>query len=131
MLVFAEKNNTAGWTKHSTKFFDKHSPKIGQIKSLKGYYCKDKYGILNARISITGTNGRIIMKGVCWGYMGEGPRGLLSILSKFLNPLEVKRFQNEIPKFPNKHGISSNNSPKIVKQFLIKNVESFADLKMF
>lgn len=86
MYQYVEREKGAivgGYTRRSLKSL-KHLPKVGKVKTIKGYtyYSKRCAGIENpvnqnhTAVAVLGDLGRIRMEGFCWGYSGEGPRGL-------------------------------------------------------
>lgn len=131
MIRIAEKNNMAGWTKHSLNYLKKHFQRIGQVERVLGYYVTNEHGIACPRVSIKGSNGSLVLKGVCWGYQGEGPRGLMEVVKLAFSPLEWQRIGKVIPFIPNHGNERKENFKKITKQFLIKNNNGFAEMNLF
>lgn len=54
--------------------------KIGEIRYIKGYRYMGRYNTTHEAVMIKGTKGSIRLGGFCWGYGGEGPRGLVQLL---------------------------------------------------
>ena len=67
----------AGITELSKKFAEEHLPKIGTVSEVFCYINSDGDSITIIR----GSEGTIIVDGFTWGYGGEGPHGLLWLLS--------------------------------------------------
>ena len=57
----------------------KHLPKIGQVVEIQGKRWNGKYRHTEG-VLVKGTNGSCRFGGYCWGYSGEGPRGLVELL---------------------------------------------------
>ncbi len=69
-----------GSTSRSLKTFEKHKSKIGNLVSIKGYVYFGKHGVNHSAVMLTGTFGTMRLGGFSWGYNGEGPRGLRTLL---------------------------------------------------
>jgi hypothetical protein len=54
--------------------------KIGNIRRVRGYRYRGKYGI-NEAVLVYGDKGTARFEGFLWGYGGEGPRGLVQLLT--------------------------------------------------
>ena len=66
-----------GVTRLSLRSIRRHLAKVGTIQYIRGYI--DGLNKWN-RVAIVGDKGRMILGGFCWGYCGEGPRGLRETL---------------------------------------------------
>ena len=67
-----------GYTRTSVRSM-KHIPKVGAVKSVKGYtYYSTRGGFRSHKtaVAVIGDRGRVRFEGLNWGYEGEGPRGL-------------------------------------------------------
>lgn len=72
-----------GVTHFSLNALKRHIAKVGQIKSVRLYVTR--VGIHpRPRIMVTGTKGKARFGGFLWGYTGEGPRGLMHLLTEYL-----------------------------------------------
>lgn len=65
----------------------KHVERLGEIKKIIGYRykarCKFESGflpVMREAVKVFGENGYAVFSGFCWGYGGEGPRGLHQLL---------------------------------------------------
>jgi len=74
-------------TLQALKSIAKVLPKLGQILSVRGYRFTstrgtgtDAYTTNHERVIVEGRNGKAIFNGLLWGYSGEGPRGLVTLL---------------------------------------------------
>jgi len=67
-----------GTTRQARPMFAKCS-RLGNILSIEGRRYKSK-GITHERVFVTGTHGTARFDGLCWGYGGEGPRGVRDLL---------------------------------------------------
>jgi hypothetical protein len=77
--VYKQRNH--GSTRYSLQAFERHGSKIGKPIIVRGYL-DGKPGQEWTRVSIIGNLGRMVLTGLCWGYGGEGPRGLKHILTQ-------------------------------------------------
>lgn len=66
-------------TKHSLAGMSRLE-KLGKIISIRGYRWKPKNEAHNEAVLVKGENGSIRFGGFLWGYNGEGPRGLTTLL---------------------------------------------------
>ncbi len=69
---------TGGCTRLSVRSM-RHIPKVGKVKSVKGYTyysTRRNFTTNHTAVALIGERGRIRFEGFCWGYHGEGPRGL-------------------------------------------------------
>lgn len=84
MYRYVETENgelVSGTTSRSIKSM-KHLAKVGKVKTVKGYtYWSTRKGFScnHTAVAVVGDNGRVRLEGLCWGYAGEGPRGLQSL----------------------------------------------------
>src|SRR5262252_11104704 len=67
-----------GTTRQARPRFAKCS-RLGNILSIEGRRYRSN-GITHERVFVTGTHGTARFDGLCWGYAGEGPRGLRDLL---------------------------------------------------
>ena len=61
----------------------KHLAKVGRVISIRLYVARIRkpWGLVERpRVMVTGTKGKARFGGFLWGYMGEGPRGLVDLL---------------------------------------------------
>lgn len=90
-----------GVTRKSLDAF-KHLSKIGTLVEIRGYRVRSHFKTYSTSMEyvlVKGTNGSCRFGGLLWGYFGEGPRGLESLL-KYLGfgedvtrlALTLKRF---------------------------------------
>lgn len=70
----------AGYTKRSIDRFTKHIGRLGKLSYVKGYRYRGRYQAIHEGVLIKGENGTIRLSGLCWGYGGEGPHGLKTVL---------------------------------------------------
>ena len=86
MYQYVEREGGAivgGYTRISLRSM-KHLPKVGRVRTVKGYtyYSTRRAGFdspftsNHTAVAVLGDKGSIRMEGLCWGYSGEGPRGL-------------------------------------------------------
>lgn len=79
--------NHGGSTHRSIKAF-KHLPKLGRILEVRGYTIistrksseGNRYSVMRPFVMVKGENGSARFDGLLWGYKGEGPRGLATLL---------------------------------------------------
>jgi hypothetical protein len=71
--------DNAGSTHHSLERM-KHLPKVGRVLLVRGYEYVGRYGALHTGILVKGDKGSCRFGGFCFGYGGEGPRGLVRLL---------------------------------------------------
>ena len=69
----------------------KHLPKVGKLKSIKGYvYASQRDGdsqpLTRIGVLVTGDKGSVRFGGFLWGYGGQGPHGL----ERLFKTLEIK-----------------------------------------
>ena len=72
-----------GVTSKSLSAVDLHLSRLGKITKIRGYRIMKKN--IRAKfeyVMVTGENGTARFGGFCWGYFGEGPRGLIKLLTK-------------------------------------------------
>jgi hypothetical protein len=74
--------DNAGCTQHSIARFTKHIGRLGKLSYIKGYRYRGRYQAIHEGVLIRGENGTLRFNGFCWGYGGEGPHGLKTILLK-------------------------------------------------
>ena len=85
------RDSSCGVTRISVQMAKKHIHKIGNVLSVKGYRFRsirqykhdgETSHIKSTReaVLVKGDNGTARFEGFCWGYGGEGPRGLTSLL---------------------------------------------------
>lgn len=67
--------SNAGSTVRAMDRATKHLPRIGNVLEVRATRVNH-----NEYIFIKGERGSVRLTGFCWGYHGEGPRGLVSIL---------------------------------------------------
>src|SRR5262252_4647854 len=67
-----------GTTRQARPRFAKCS-RLGNILSIEGRRYRSN-GITHERVFVTGTHGTARFDGLCWGYSGEGPRGVRDLL---------------------------------------------------
>jgi len=67
-----------GTTRQARPMFAKCA-KLGNILSIEGRRYRSN-GITQERVYVIGTHGTARFSGLCWGYGGEGPRGLRDLL---------------------------------------------------
>jgi len=77
--------------------FDFVLPKLGKIKYVKGYRYFGKYHTSHEAVLVVGENGKARFGGLLWGYGGEGPNGLATLLHK-LNVPEAFKFATTTPR---------------------------------
>ena len=82
--------DNAGSTLRSINALD-HLPKIGTPTELRGYCHRSTH---NNRLAVLvrGKNGTARFSSFCWGYNGEGPRGLMELFSRLRIPLELAEY---------------------------------------
>lgn len=68
-----------GSTFHSRKAMT-HLTKLGTIQKVRGYRYHGRYHTSHEGVMVHGENGTARFNGFCWGYSGEGPRGLIDLL---------------------------------------------------
>lgn len=71
-----------GTTYGALKRIDRALAKIGKVRYVKGYRYRGRYNAVHEGVLIKGTEGSARFSGFCWGYGGEGPRGLVLLLMK-------------------------------------------------
>lgn len=73
----------------------RHLPKIGTPRKVEGiYHGKNAW----FRLIITGTLGKIVLRGCSWGYGGEGPRATLNILQRLgCHPFDCEQIAFRAP----------------------------------
>ena len=79
------RDHSGGITHKSLSRLDSVLPKLGRIISVKGYRYKSVVGgyeTWREAVMVRGTNGTARFEGLLWGYPGEGPRGLRSLLTR-------------------------------------------------
>jgi len=85
--MYRYRDMASGATKRSTNRFH-HLDKIGTPLMVKAYRFNSARGnegnqsIKREAILVKGSNGSARFEGLCWGYYGEGPRGLKQLLLK-------------------------------------------------
>lgn len=80
--------------------------RIGKIKYVKGYRYFGRYSTTHEAVLLVGEFGTIRFGGFCWGYSGEGPRGLFDLLIRVGVPAEKA---NELAfKTPRKHVVGED-----------------------
>ncbi len=90
--MYRYRETVNGVTLHSLSKLH-HLDKLGILLSICGYRYRHK-GVLHERVMVRGTNGSARFGGFCWGYWGEGPRGL----QKLFDVLEIKRPVHTLPR---------------------------------
>lgn len=78
----------ASSTQRGIKKFFQHIHKIGKLVEIRGYRYFHN-GTEHEAVMIKGTNGHLRLKCFCWGYYGEGPRGIIHILTQMGVPKEL------------------------------------------
>jgi hypothetical protein len=73
--------DTGGSTSNSLRKAEKHLYKVGKPLYVKGYIYKGRYNTTRVGVLIKGTHGSLRLNGLSWGYYGEGPRGLITLLT--------------------------------------------------
>lgn len=79
---------TGGVTKRSLAAM-KHLPKVGVIKSVKGYTYNGRYNTTHTGVLVKGDKGSIRFGGFSWGYNGEGCRGLQTLFDTLNVPAKA------------------------------------------
>jgi len=72
----------AGSTQRARERFH-NVPSVGKLLSVKGYrFVSNAEGVRTdrERVQVRGELGTATYDGLCWGYGGEGPRGLVDLL---------------------------------------------------
>lgn len=69
-----------GVTNKSIDRFNKHIGRLGKLSYIKGYRYQTTTRCDEA-VLIRGENGTIRLSGLLWGYGGEGPSGLKTVLT--------------------------------------------------
>lgn len=77
MLRYRERSS--GVTRRSLRAAANNLYKVGMIKEIKGYRYSHA-GIQYEKVMVKGTRGTARFGGLCWGYCGEGSRGLSYLL---------------------------------------------------
>lgn len=76
--------DSRGSTHHCLESFYKHISKLGRVTKVKGYVYHGAYQVNHSAVMIYGENGTMRLRGLGWGYSGQGPRGTEEVL-KYLN----------------------------------------------
>lgn len=70
------------------KRFDFIISRLGQITEVRGYRYYGRYSTTHEAVMLKGTKGTARLSGLCWGYGGEGPSGLVELLLRLGVPKE-------------------------------------------
>ena len=69
-------------TRSNINAMDRTLNNLGSILYVSGRVHRNKYGVICESVIVRGQNGYARFGGMLWGYMGEGPRGLATLLEK-------------------------------------------------
>jgi len=91
-----------GSTRTSVARANKHISKVGKITCIRGYVYFGKHSTYHTAVLVKGTAGSARFSGFSWGYDGEGPTGLRTVLKSLgiLNDRDILRIAT-LPKWPN------------------------------
>ena len=78
----------ASSTERGIKKFSEHVHKVGKLVEIRGYRYFHN-GIEHEAVMVKGVNGHLRLNCFCWGYYGEGPRGIAHILMLMGIPKEL------------------------------------------
>ena len=73
-------------SRHTLRSLDRHLVKIGEIKTIRAMYSDRTW----YRLIVTGTTGRLVLRGCSWGYGGEGPQATEAALRRLLAGTNVE-----------------------------------------
>jgi len=85
------RDHSGGITRRSLAAL-KNLPKVGIIHTIRGYAYRGKYAVPDEAVMVKGENGTARFGGFCWGYGGEGPRGLIDLLVRVGLPKSFAEF---------------------------------------
>ena len=86
------RDNSCGVTRVSLEGMRKHLRKIGQPQVVRAYRfrsAREYTEVTREAVLVKGTRGTARFEGFCWGYGGEGPRGLRNLLLMLGVPIGV------------------------------------------
>lgn len=75
--MYRYRESNSGSTQRSISAY-KHLSKLGKVLYVKGY----RYNNYKEKVIVVGDKGSARFDGLCWGYKGEGTRGLVQLLTK-------------------------------------------------
>lgn len=70
-----------GVTYKSLQRAERAIPKLGTLVSVRGYRYRGRYQAIHEGVLVKGEKGTARFNGFCWGYGGEGPSGLVTLLT--------------------------------------------------
>jgi hypothetical protein len=80
--MYRYRDHSGGVTQFSLDRLDLPLSKIGRPIEVKGYTYWGRYDTDHAAVMVKGTRGTARFEGFSWGYSGEGPHGLRTLLMR-------------------------------------------------
>ena len=85
-------------TRKSLRFFKEHFEKLGKVKYIVLYSAERERRwnteLYSQYVIVIGENAQLWMSGLTWGYLGEGPYGLLDVMQMIDSKITFKQIKD-------------------------------------